>query len=281
MPYIVPIDQAKQSFPHFEFVSALTPSEQKAAFHVRDDNGRDLCLKLISPDYSIDRVSREINALQQIANPHVVRLEEYTYSSKSGQQLHFIIEEFVSGVDLAAKLGTAWTRGQAASFFAKLCDGLEALRKAGVIHRDLKPNNIRVRADDGPVIIDFGLVRVLSLPDLTKTADGAAIGTPSYFAPEQFEGTKRDIDHRTDLFALGILLFQALTANHPFYSAGITWPELHKAVCEGNQHFENASFKALPHRWQVLLRALLARSRASRPQTAGQVGTLLTALGGV
>lgn len=277
MPYVVPIEQAKQSFPQFEFITALTPSEQKAAFHVRH-GCRDLCLKLISPNYSVDRVSREITALQQIANPHVVGLQEYTYSSKSGQQLHYIVEEFVAGVDLAARLGQPWIRSEAANFFGNLCDGLDALRRAGVVHRDLKPNNIRVRPDGRPVIIDFGLVRVLSLPDPTKTADGAAIGTPLYFAPEQFEGTKRDIDHRTDLFALGVLLFQALIGTHPFYFTNITWPELHKAVCEGDQHFEGGSFKALPRRWQVLLRTLLARSRANRPQTAAQVALLLNGL---
>jgi eukaryotic-like serine/threonine-protein kinase len=280
MPYLVPIEEAKKSFPQFEFVSALTPSEQKAAFHVRDAAGRHLCLKIIAPTYSVDRVNREITALQQIANTHVVRFEEYTYSSKGGSLLHYMVEEFVDGVDLATPLAAApWTRPRIGEFFGSLCDGLEALRAAGVVHRDLKPNNIRVRPDGQPVIVDFGLVRVLSLPDLTKTADGAAIGTPLYFAPEQFEGTKREIDHRTDLFALGVLLYLALTGRHPFYTAGITLPQLQKAVCEGADHLNHALFRALPNRWQVLLRSLLAHSRIRRPQTAAQVGALLATLG--
>ena len=177
MPYSVPIDQAAAKFPEYKFISALTPSEQKAAFHVQDANGRDLCLKLIAPNSSIDRLNREIAALQSIANPHVVRFEEYTYSSKSGEQLHYIVEEFVEGDDLTEYLeGTAaWERSRVVDFFSELCDGLEALRRADVVHRDLKPNNIRVRPDGTPVIIDFGLARLLTLPDLTKTADGAAI----------------------------------------------------------------------------------------------------------
>jgi hypothetical protein len=97
MPYVVPIEEAKKLFPQFEFVSALTPSEQKAAFHVKEGAGRHLCPELIAPTYSVDRVNREISALQKIANPHVVRFEEYTYSSKGGQQLHYIVEEFVDG----------------------------------------------------------------------------------------------------------------------------------------------------------------------------------------
>src|ERR1019366_6588709 len=107
-------------------------------------------------------------------------------------------------------------------FFAALCDGLSALKQEGIVHRDIKPENIRVKPSGAPVIIDFGLARHLSLPDLTQTVEGAAIGTPLYFAPEQFDGTKHDIDHRTDLFALGILLFEALTGEHPFYRPSMT-----------------------------------------------------------
>ncbi len=281
MPYVVPIDQAQKSFPQFDFVAALTPSEQKAAFHVRDkQQGRDLCLKLIAPTYSVDRVDREIKALQEISNPHVVRFEEYTYSSKPGHHSHYIVEEFVDGTDLAAQLGpNPWPRPRAAEFFGKLCDGLDALRAANAVHRDLKPNNIRVRPNGQPVIIDFGLVRMLSMPDLTKTTDGAAFGTPIYFAPEQFEGNKHDIDHRTDLFAAGALLYQALIGDHPFYTNGMSRAALQKAICEGEDHLTSAKFAALPLRWQVLMRSLLAKSRLRRPMSAGQVSGLLMALG--
>ena len=88
-------------------------------------------------------------------------------------------------------------------FFASLCDGLAALKAKGIVHRDIKPQNIRVRSNGDPVIIDFGLARHLGLPDLTKTIQGARLGTPAYFAPEQFDGNRHDIDHRTDLFAVG------------------------------------------------------------------------------
>jgi len=282
MPYIVPIGDAQAQFPDYSFVKALTPSEHKAAFHVRDGDGRDLCLKLIAPNYSVDRLNREIQALQNIDHPNVVVLVEYTYSSKHQQQRHYIIEQFVEGDDLTARLtGQPWSRTKVASFFAALASGLEALRRAKVVHRDLKPNNIRVRHDDAPVIIDFGLARHLDLPDITKTAEGAAIGTPAYFAPEQFGGTKHDIEHRTDLFAFGVLLYEALIGQHPFFRPSRTWAELVRAVCQSDAHFTADSFVQLPKQWRLLVRKLLARQRADRPRTAGQVAAIINKIGAV
>ena len=130
-----------------------------------------------------------------------------------------------------------------AEFFSALCNGLFAMNEKGIVHRDIKPANIRVRPNGSPVIIDFGLSRHLNLPDLTQTIDGAAIGTPRYFAPEQFDGTKDDIDHRTDLFALGILLYEALTGESPFYNPQITTRgQFRQAVCESTVHLTKPSF---------------------------------------
>ena len=210
MPFHVPIDDARSLFPQYDFVSSLTPSAQKAAFHVRDDEGIDLCLKIVSPDYDVDRLGREIEALQQINHPNVVKLYEYTFSSTPGSVRHYLIEESIEGNDLADELQTApWEPARIYATFAELADGLTALEEIDVVHRDLKPQNVRIRTDGRPVIIDFGLARHLNLSDLTRTDEGAELGTPLYFAPEQFLGTKRDIDRRTDLFAFGVMLFQA------------------------------------------------------------------------
>ena len=145
-----------------------------------------------------------------------------------------------------------------------------------------KPENIRVRPDQTPVIIDFGLARHLGLPDLTQTSLGAGIGTPIYFAPEQFDGTKHDIDHRTDLFALGILIYEAITGESPFFHNTMTTrAQLRQAVCESNVHLTKPSFLALDQGWKVLLTRLLEKERAKRPADAGQVGRLLRKLGGI
>ncbi len=236
--------------------------------------GADLCLKLIAPNYSLDRLHREIQALQQIDHPNVVRFVEYTYSSKQAALRHYMVEEFIEGSDLADKLtGTPWDLDRTVGFFTAIADGLEALRAAQVVHRDLKPQNIRVRTDGAPVIIDFGLARHLSKSSLTQTAQGAQIGTPLYFAPEQFQATKREIDQRTDLFAVGEILHQALVGTHPFASAHTTRPELEAAVCSG--FVASPEFDALPPKWKLVVKKLLAVERSKRITSAAQLRALL------
>jgi eukaryotic-like serine/threonine-protein kinase len=280
MPYTVALSQAESLYPEYHFVAALTPSEQKAAFHVRDSNGTDLCLKLIAPGYSPERLNREIIALQSVAHPNVAALKEYTFSSKQGIQRHHIVEEFVEGVDLTDILTSKapMPAAEVATLFSGIGRGIEVLHGAGIVHRDLKPSNVRIRANGEPVVIDLGLARHLDLPDLTKTSEGARIGTPLYFAPEQFAGTKHDIDHRTDLFAFGVLLFQASVGKHPFFPNQSNLP-LSQAVCESVDHQSDLDFLALPQGWQLLIGRLLEKSRARRPQNAGQVVKMIEKLG--
>ena len=282
MTFTLTLQDAQVQFPDYKFVKTLTPSAQKAAFHVRDRDGNDLCLKIVAPTYERVRLDREIFAMQTVDHPNVVRLYEYTFSSKPGQQRHFIVEEFVDGSDLAdkMKLGQPWAIQEAVQFFSKVCDGLAALRERGIVHRDIKPQNVRVRPDGDPVIIDFGLARHLGLPDLTKTLQGAQIGTPAYFAPEQFDGTKHDIDHRTDLFAVGILLYVATTGEQPFIDSTVhTVAQLRDAVCDRDDHLKRPRFLALDGKLRILIGKLLEKQRAKRPTDPAQIAAILRKVG--
>jgi serine/threonine-protein kinase len=284
MPYDVPIDQAKKDYPEYEFVAKLTPSEQKAAFHVRQ-SGEDLCLKIIAPSYELDRLTREVQALQILNHPNVVRLREYTNSSKNGVQRHYMVEDFVPGSDLSLKLrpGNRWARGDVAKMFAAAAEGLAAMHAKDIVHRDLKPGNIRVRPDGTPVIIDFGLARHLSLKDLTKTSEGAAIGTPRYFAPEQADpnSNKHNIDRRTDLFALGVMMYEALTGRHPFDKPGMTLSQLRDTICKSDDYLNAPEFTSLPAEWRTVVTRLLEKDRVKRPHTASQVVTILGKIRGI
>ena len=124
MPFVVDIDKAKADFQDFEFVSALTPSEQKAAFHVRR-GADDLCLKIIAPNHSLERAQREVAAMQEIDHPNVVKLIEYVFSSKGGRTTHYMVEEFIQD--------TIWLRTSVQGIAGRWRDqeGVrEALRRA-------------------------------------------------------------------------------------------------------------------------------------------------------
>lgn len=279
--FIVPINSARAQFPEYEFIAALTPSAQKSAFHVRRD-GRDYCLKIIAPNQALDRVQREVLAMQALDHPNIVKVVEYEYSAKAGASRHYLVEEFVAGDDLSAHMvdGQGWTIAKIAAVFAPLCDGLSALEENKIVHRDLKPSNVRMRPNGSPVIIDFGLARMLDMASLTATVGGAMLGTPAYFSPEQFRGTKHDIDHRTDLYALGVLIYQAAVGRHPSLQAAMTMDELSEAVCASESYVDDGAFRALAPRLQLIVRRLLEKERAKRPASATIVAKVLRELGG-
>lgn len=283
MPFEVPIDEVRRRFAQFDVIAALTPSEQKAAFRVRDTKGVDYCLKIISPDYEVVRLQRELRALRAIDHPNIAHFIKYSLTVTADEEVQYILEEFIDGTDLADHLGpeNVWPVERAAPFFAQLCDALAVIGELNIVHRDLKPSNIRVKDDGTPVVIDFGLARHLDLPSLTATEIGAWVGTPKYFSPEQFAGSRSDIDHRTDLFALGILLYQAIVGIHPFWRTGLSMDELCHEVCNSDSCFEYEGFAALPRTWQTLLRRMLRKERIQRPIDASLLGKLLRSAGEV
>lgn len=278
----VSIDDASHQHPDYEFVAALTPSAQKAAFHVKR-NGADFCLKIIAPTQSLERVQREVLAMQTLNHPNVARVVEYEYSARGGETRHYLVEEFVSGSDLSHFLAAhgKLSLQQIKDIFVPLCDGLHALAENNIVHRDLKPSNIRVDNTGKPVIIDFGLARLLDMESLTATAEGAMLGTPKYFAPEQLRGTKRDIDPRTDLYALGVILYEAAVGKHPSLTdSPKTFDELDEAICTSEDFKSDPAYLGLDPTLKLVLQRLLEKERGRRPASAAMVGNILNGLGG-
>lgn len=278
-PFDIAVEDARKVYPEYKFINRLAKSAQKAAFHVQDGAGQDLCLKIISPSANLDRVQREIEALRSLKHPNIVRLHHYELSVTTSSTRHFAVEEYIPGKDLADLLikGCCWPLRDVAALFGPLADGLFALGSARIVHRDLKPSNIRVKPDMTPIIVDLGVARLLDRADLTSTSAGAAIGTVPYFAPEQFEGKKQDIDPRTDLFALGVMLHEAILGRHPFLTSGISLPEFQERVCRSSDFAQTADFKAIPLRWRVLVQRLLEKQRVRRPKDAAIVRDLMDA----
>jgi hypothetical protein len=168
----------------------------------------------------VQRFFQEARAVNTIGNEHIVEIHDFGVSPEGD---HFYIMEYLDGRTLASILSqeTALDVMRALHVGAQIAKALAAAHAAAVIHRDLKPDNImlmtRLGDPDFVKVLDFGLAKILAdtSASAVKTAMGVLLGTPQYMSPEACE-SKRDVDHRTDIYALGVLLFQMMTGVLPF-----------------------------------------------------------------
>lgn len=174
-----------------------------------------VAIKVLSPLVSSDpdaleRLKREVSSARRVTHPNVIRIHDI--SEFNG--LHFISMEFFEGVSLKdyIKKTGALSLMQALNIASQICDGLEAAHRQGVIHRDLKSQNVIIGPTNQVKIIDFGLARAGNLGGLTAT--GLIMGTPEYMAPEQVAG--KSVDERADIYSLGIILYEMFTGRVPF-----------------------------------------------------------------
>ena len=159
---------------------------------------------------TVERFSNEPKLARKISHRNVCRM----FDLGKAEGTTFITMEFVPGEDLkkfirkSGQLGA----GRAVSIFKQVCEGLMEAHHLGVVHRDLKPQNIMVDEDGNARIMDFGIAR--SMTAKGRTGPGVMIGTPEYMSPEQVEG--KDVDPRADIYSLGIILYEMLTGRVPF-----------------------------------------------------------------
>jgi tetratricopeptide (TPR) repeat protein len=178
-----------------------------------------LHVTLAGSERALERFRREGEALTRLDHPGLVRVVEVGLADGHP----FLAMELVEGESLASVLARARDAGtldlpgdgspqqRAAAFMASVAEAVAAAHAAGVLHRDLNPANILLRADGSPVVIDFGLVRTDDAPTLTATGD--MLGTPQYMPPEQARGER--VDERSDVWALGAVLSELLTLQPP------------------------------------------------------------------
>ena len=196
---------------------------------------RKVAIKILSDDFTedVDRVSRfkqEARATSSLNHPNIVTIFEVGET----QDRNYIVTEYVEGVTLRALLAAASPRGlearEAVAIITQVLQALDAAHRAGIIHRDIKPENIIVRADGLVKVLDFGIAKLdASQPrsvDHLTTRTGVVIGTAAYMSPEQARGQK--VDHRTDIFSVGIVLYEMLRGRKPF--EGDTWSDVMAGV---------------------------------------------------
>ena len=163
---------------------------------------------------AIERFVREARSTAALTHPHIVRV--YDAGQFDGQS--YLVSALVEGQNLANILtaGRPSVR-QSAEWVASLADALDHAHRSGVIHRDLKPSNILVDKENRAYLTDFGLAKS-NIGQGTLTKKGQIVGTPAYMAPEQATGTER-VDERTDVYCLGVILYELLTGSRPFYGS--------------------------------------------------------------
>ena len=239
--------------------------------------GREVALKVLPPDVACDpeRLTRfqcEARAVAALNHPHIVTL----HSVEEADGVHFLTMELVEGQPLDRLIPAGGLPlDRIVEIASALADALAAAHEKGIVHRDLKPANVMVTNEGRVKVLDFGLakdVRGANLGDATLTSAnhtqvGVLMGTPAYMSPEQISG--RPLDHRTDIFSLGVVLHEMATGRRPF--EGTFSAELVSAILRDTPPSVTDVRTDLPSDLARIIRRCLEKDPRHRMQTARDV----------
>src|SRR3989440_9419475 len=234
---------------------------------------RVVAIKVLSPAYAANgaarkRFSREAQAVAAVKNEHVVAI----YDVQAEAQPPFLVMECVDGVSLQDKIDKQGPFGveEILRIGMQVAEGLAGAHKQGKIHRDIKPANILLENGVERVkITDFGMARAVD--DASVTQSGTVAGTPMYMSPEQAEGLA--IDHRSDLFSLGTVLY-AMGTGHPPFRASSTHAVLKRVIDATPRPIREVN-NEMPDWLEAIIAKLHAKKPGERFQTAKEVAELL------
>ncbi len=175
---------------------------------------RDVAIKVLAADLVevpgfLERFRREARSVSRLRHPNIVTV--FDFGTQDG--ITYMVSELLPGGTLASRLGRPLALDQARTVLAAIAAALDYAHASGLIHRDVKPSNILFTRDHVPVLSDFGIARMLENTE-PYTVPGTVIGTPEYLSPEQAAG--REVGSATDLYSLGIVLYEMLAGRAPF-----------------------------------------------------------------
>ncbi|MCK4556506.1 MAG: protein kinase, partial [Candidatus Aminicenantes bacterium] len=228
----------------------------------------EVALKLIRPEIASDkktleRFNNELKFARKIAHKNVGRM----YELMEEKGTHFITMEYVPGQDLRGLIRQTGqlTVGTAISIAKQVCEGLTEAHRLGVIHRDLKPQNIMIDKEGNARIMDFGIARSLKAKGITGA--GVMVGTPEYMSPEQVES--KETDQRSDIYSLGVILYEMVTGRVPFEGdTPLSVAVKHKTEAPPDPKEINTQ---IPGNLSHLILNCLEKGKEKRYQSAGEV----------
>lgn len=205
------------------------------------------------------RFYREARSAGSLSHPNIVTI--YEVGEDHGK--HFIAMEFLEGQTLRTILDIEKTLSmeRAASIALQVCDALSYAHSKGVVHRDIKPDNLQILPGNHVKITDFGIARMMEEPSIT--VDGQVFGTPSYMSPEQVAG--KPLDPRSDLFSLGVVLYEMIVGRKPFTGDTVV------TITYNIMNQEIMMSPGIPAHFERVLRRSLAKDPAQRYQSAGEM----------
>jgi serine/threonine-protein kinase len=270
--------QEGQVFGNFQVLSRLGSGGMGSVYLAENPAiGKRVALKVIHPDLArngelVQRFMNEARAVNRIGNEHIVEVHDHG-QTPNGE--YFFFMEYIHGRTLGEVIGEqgALPVPRALHISAQLADALAAAHAVSIIHRDLKPDNVmlttRLGDPDFIKVLDFGLAKMLAeSTDVNLTAQGVVLGTPHYMAPEVCESRKA-IDHRADIYSLGVLIFQMMTGRLPFDAASMGGV-LIKHVTEPPPAPRGINPAIPPSVEQIILRCL-AKQPEARFQSMGEL----------
>ncbi len=266
----------------YDIVAPLGAGGMGEVYRAKDTRlGRDVALKVLPAELAaqpdrLARFQREARTVAALNDPHIVTI----HSVEEIDGTHFLTMEVVEGQSLAQALTAgALAIDRLIAIGTALADALAVAHDKGIVHRDLKPANVMITHDGRVKVLDFGLAketRAADPADATRTSGdrtefGVVMGTPAYMSPEQVMG--RTVDHRTDLFSLGVVLYEAACGSRPF--SGASSAELASAILRDDPRPIEALRPDVPAGLARVIASCLEKDPARRVPTARDVGTAL------
>ncbi len=282
---------------HYRVLEEIGRGGQGMVFLARDERlGRQVALKVLNSmalqsEDCLQRFKREAEAVSRLDDPGICTV----YDTGTFEGVPFIAMQFVEGkslsetlkVEIAARCGdssiassessatskTAYSHNELrarvdryVALIERVARSLHTAHENGLVHRDIKPGNIMLGKEGRPIILDFGLARDEDADGMGLTRTGDVLGTPAYMAPEQINGDVHRVDRRTDIYALGVTLFECITLERPFVAA--TRQALYRQILEGRATMASALVSGVRHDLDIILKTCMDLDMDRRYQSA-------------